>query len=168
VNIHIPLAIPNHAVHKGGINAVAIATHGITVKDLSFLVIAIIPATPQHNAIITSHTVGLVLTIISLVGLVKGLKVKYNVATSTLTTAANKRFLPDFITISRSYLAIHTPNPIIGHIKGESSIAPITTAVEFILRPTLQITIAMIKIHTFAHLNVILSLIELIISIIFA
>ena len=51
---HLPFAIEYPQVHNGGINAVAIATPGITVFVLSILVCPIIPASPPKNAISTS------------------------------------------------------------------------------------------------------------------
>jgi len=52
-----PFAKPYPATHKGGINAVAIATPG-TAFDLSFLVIEITPAKPPNIATNPSSKVG--------------------------------------------------------------------------------------------------------------
>ena len=47
-------------------------------------------------------------------------------------------------------MAKANPAPTIGAIKGEISIAPITTAVEFTFKPTDAIMMAHAKIQTFA------------------
>ena len=59
-NFNWRVARPYPAVQSGGINAVAIATPGITLP-FSFLVKPIIPAKPPQIAIKTSHIVGLIL-----------------------------------------------------------------------------------------------------------
>ena len=69
---HLPFAIENPQVHKGGIRAVAIATPGITVFTLSSLVCPMIPASPPKNAIRTSKNVGDVLASNSAVGSLTG------------------------------------------------------------------------------------------------
>ena len=51
---NLPFAIEYPQVHNGGINAVAIATPGITVFVLSIFVCPMIPASPPKNAISTS------------------------------------------------------------------------------------------------------------------
>ena len=61
--IKSPWDKPYPAVHKGGINAVAIATPKITLAIVPFLVLAIIKAEPQKKAIRTSRISGCVLTI---------------------------------------------------------------------------------------------------------
>ena len=47
-------------VQSGGISAVAIATPGMILLDLSFLVCPTIPATPPEIAMMTSKKLGLV------------------------------------------------------------------------------------------------------------
>ena len=51
------MAIPYPAVQRGGINAVAMATPGITFP-LDLVELAMIPAKPPKKAIRTSYTVG--------------------------------------------------------------------------------------------------------------
>ena len=55
----MPLARPKPAVQSGGINAVAIATPGMTLP-LLFVELATMPAKPPKKAISTSYTVGCV------------------------------------------------------------------------------------------------------------
>ena len=52
-----PVANPKPAVHKGGINAVAMATPLMTLKN-PFFVKATIPASPPKKAMSTSKNVG--------------------------------------------------------------------------------------------------------------
>ena len=80
-----PPAIPYPAVQSGGINAVAMATPGITLL-FSVLVLPIAPAMPPAKAIKTSHIVGLVRANNSSVVPVKGDIKKYTVAVKSAKT----------------------------------------------------------------------------------
>ena len=53
--------------------------------------------------------------------------------------------MSDFLKVSMSFIAMDKPIPKIGPIKGEISIAPITTAVEFALSPIEATKIEQIK-----------------------
>ena len=53
----------------------------------------------------------------------------------------------DFFKVSKSLIAIDNPNPKIGPINGEISIAPITTGIEFAFKPTDATKIEQIKIQ---------------------
>ena len=81
----LPPAIPYPAVQSGGINAVAMATPGITLL-FSVLVLPIAPAMPPAKAIKTSHIVGLVRANNSSVVPVKGDIKKYTVAVKSAKT----------------------------------------------------------------------------------
>ena len=59
MTIQSPMANPYPVTHKGGINAVAMATPGIALL-LSFLVLEIIPASPPKKATKASRKVGAV------------------------------------------------------------------------------------------------------------
>lgn len=89
-----PLANPYPAVHKGGINAVAMATPGMallfSVRDA-----ATIPAKPPKNAINTSKTVGDVLDNISDCASVNGDNLKYSAEVRMEITAAKTKFFND-------------------------------------------------------------------------
>ena len=81
----LPPAIPYPAVQSGGINAVAMATPGITLF-FSVLVLPIAPAIPPAKAIKTSHIVGLVLANNSSVVPVNGDIKKYTLAAKIAKT----------------------------------------------------------------------------------
>ena len=63
------------------------------------------------------------------------------------------RFEIDLRSVSISLMAIDIPIPNIGPIRGEISIAPITTAVEFVFNPMEATKTAKIKIQAVAPLN---------------
>ena len=63
-----------------------------------------------------------------------------------LNTIIVERFISDFFNVSMSFIAIDIPIPKMGPIKGEISMAPITTAVEFAFNPIEATNIAKIKI----------------------
>ena len=69
------------------------------------------------------------------------------VETNKLAMVAISKFFKDFFSNSKSKTPSAKPAPTIGPIKGEISMAPITTAVEFTLRPTDATRIAAIRIH---------------------
>ena len=75
----LPIARPYPAVHKGGINAVAMATPKITEAIVPFLVLAIIKAKPPKNAIRTSRISGRVLPNNSELSSLKGNNQNYEV-----------------------------------------------------------------------------------------
>ena len=85
----MPVANPNPAVHSGGINAVAIATPGITLP-FSLVATATIPARPPTKAMNTSYMVGEVRANNSDCTSSSGVKAKYIVAVVTLNTVAMK------------------------------------------------------------------------------
>lgn len=90
------------ATHKGGINAVAIATPGTTVRDFSFLLSAIAPTNHPAIAIPISQIAGEVLAMISFVAVWIGLIQKYIPDTMIARTKAVTRFLNHLRTISIS------------------------------------------------------------------
>ena len=59
----------------------------------------------------------------------------------------------DFRSVSISFIAIDIPIPKIGPIKGDISMAPITTAVEFAFNPIEATNTAKIKIQAVAPLK---------------
>lgn len=52
-----------------------------------------------------------------------------------------------------SFMASAKPTPMIGPIKGDMSIAPMTTGIEFTFSPTLAMIIANMRIHTLLPRN---------------
>ena len=85
----------------------------------------------------------------SSVGLLRlsGVIKKYRNDTVILMTTITSRFLPEDFTSCTSLIPRPNPNPNIGPIRGDISIAPITTGIEFTLRPTDAMMMAMAKIH---------------------
>ena len=63
--------------------------------------------------------------------------------------------------VSKSFIAIDIPKPKIGPIRGEINMAPITTGMEFALRPTEATKIEQIKIQAVAPLIEISFLIDI-------
>ena len=63
------------------------------------------------------------------------------------------RLMSDFLRVSISLTAMDIPIPKIGPIKGEISIAPMTTAVEFAFKPTEATKMEQIKIQAVAPLK---------------
>ena len=61
---------------------------------------------------------------------------------------ATPRFLMDFLSRLKSLIPKLSPTPIIGPIKGDINIAPMTTAVEFTLSPMEAITILNMRIQS--------------------
>jgi hypothetical protein len=55
--------------------------------------------------------------------------------------------------VSISFIAIDRPTPNIGPIKGDISIAPITTGIEFVFKPIEATKIEQIRIQAVAPLN---------------
>jgi len=70
--------------------------------------------------------------------------------TSNPTRVAKSKFPNDFFKSSKSYIPKAKPDATIGPIKGEISIAPIITAVEFTFNPTDATKIAQAKIQRLA------------------
>ena len=70
----------------------------------------------------------------------------------------------DRLIISKSDIPNPTPKPMIGPIRGEINMAPIITAVEFVLRPKEAINVAKIRTQRFVPLNSIPLLIVSIVS----
>ena len=68
-------------------------------------------------------------------------------AVRTLINTIAIKFIDEFFNVSRSFVAIENPNPKIGPIRGEISIAPMTTAVESAFNPTEAIKIEHTRIH---------------------
>ena len=69
-----------------------------------------------------------------------------------MTTITRRFFAADFKR-SVSLVPRASPVPIIGPMRGETSIAPMMTAVEFTLRPTDARTMAKARIQAFGPLN---------------
>ena len=134
-------------MHKGGIKAVAIATPKIAELKFSFLVLAIINASPPKNAIKTSLISGLVLASSSDDSSLSGKTEKKINAVTTLITTITKKFVTELLKVCKSFVEIEYPSPSIGPIRGEISIAPITTGVELAFKPTDAINIEQTKIH---------------------
>ena len=88
----------------------------------------------------------------------KNEKNKY--AVRTLKTTITEKLRTDFLRVSKSLIAIDKPNPKIGPIRGEISIAPITTGIEFAFKPTDATNIEHIKIQAVGPLIEISFLIE--------
>src|SRR5690625_5479203 len=80
-------------------------------------------------AIKTSNIVGYVRAISSGVSLVNGDSLKYRNAVKTLKETITPRFIKDRRMVTTSFMSTETPMPTIGPIKGEISIAQITTTV---------------------------------------
>ena len=140
-------------VHKGGISAVAIATPKITVAIVPFFVRAMMSAKPPKKAIKTSLISGCVLAKSSEDSSLNGKNQKNINAVKTLSITITPKLIRDFLRVKISLIAIDIPIPKIGPIKGEISIAPITTAVEFALRPIDATKIEQIKIQAVAPLK---------------
>ena len=71
---------------------------------------------------------------------------KRNEVTKLKATIAPK-FIKDFFKVSKSLIAIESPTPKIGPIRGAISMAPITTALELTFNPIEAIRIENIRIH---------------------
>ena len=78
-------------MHSGGISAVAMATPGITLLALSFLVEPMQPARPPQKAISTSQMVGWVRASSSEVELEMGVMLKYSVEVSRLMAICSRK-----------------------------------------------------------------------------
>ena len=139
-------------VHSGGINAVAMATPGITLV-FSFRVAATMPARPPNSAMSTSHRVGVVRASSSLWASLKGVIQKYSAEENTLITTATSRLRAPFRISWVSKIPTPTPTPMMGPMSGEINMAPMITAVEFTFNPTEQITMANIRIHRLVPRN---------------
>ena len=136
-------------MHNGGINAVAIATPGITVMavDLLRTVAAITPAKPPKKAINISNTCGLVLLNNSAVSVLIGDTLKKINEANKLATTIIPKFLREVISALKSLEESAYPIPLIGPINGEISIAPMMTAVELLISPIEATMIEQIKIQ---------------------
>ena len=75
------------------------------------------------------------------------------VEASMLTQVIISRFLRDLFASSVLLVPKERPIPIIGPIIGDMSIAPITTGMELVLRPTLAMMVAKKRIHRLAPLK---------------
>ena len=145
--------MPYPAVQRGGMRAVAMATPEITVP-FSLRLSSKMPASPPNRAIITSYMVGFVLASSS-VGLAsfRGVTRKYTVAATTLMDIITSRFLNADLMRAVSLVPSPSPIPMIGPMRGDTSIAPMITAVEFTFRPTAASTMAHTRIHTLGPLK---------------
>src|SRR5699024_4459592 len=139
---------PYPTVHKGGINAVAIATPKITLAIVPLFVLATINPKPPNMAIKTSNIVGYVRAISSGVSLVNGDSLRYRNAVQSLKEPITPRFIKDRRMVTTSFMATETPMPTIRPTKGEISIAPITTAALLTLRPMEAMKMEKINIQT--------------------
>ena len=83
----------------------------------------------------------------------RGVRTKYMVAAARLTSTITIRFLNADLISSVSSVPSPRPIPKIGPISGDTSIAPMITAVEFTLRPTDAKTMAHTRIHTLGPLK---------------
>ena len=110
------------------------ATPGITLL-FSFREPAKIPVSPPKNATITSRNVGVVRDNNSLPASLMGLIKKYKAEERMAMPVATPKLPNDRLTKSRLFTPTPSPTPMMGPIKGEINMAPITTAVEFTLRP---------------------------------
>ena len=151
-NEALPTAKPKPTVHKGGIKAVAIATPNITGDIVPFLVLATIKDNPPKKAINTSLISGSVLDNNSEDSSLRGKNEKNKYAVKTLKTTITEKLIIDFLRVSKSLIAIDKPKPKIGPIKGEISIAPITTGIELAFKPTDATKIEQIRIQAFGPL----------------
>ena len=156
--IRLPFARPNPAVQRGGMSAVAMATPENTVP-FSFLLSSNIPAKPPNRAISTSYMVGFVLASSS-VGLdrLKGVMRKYRNEATRLISIITSMFLRDDLSRPVSFIPSPSPIPKIGPRRGEISIAPMMTGIEFTFRPTDAMMMENTRIHTFGPLKYILFL----------
>lgn len=91
----------------------------------------------------------------------KNEKNKY--AVRTLKTTITEKLRTDFLRVSKSLIAIDKPKPKIGPIRGEISIAPITTGIELAFKPTDATNIEQIRIQAFGPLIDISAFIEFIV-----
>ena len=130
----------------------AIATPKITVATVPFLVRAIIKAEPPKKAINTSLISGSTLPKSSDVAVCNGKNLKNKKAVNKLSTNIVPKLISDFFSVSISFVAMERPTPKMGPIKGDISMAPITTAVELAFSPTEHTKIEQIKIHAVAPL----------------
>ena len=112
----------------------AMATPGITL-DFSFLEPARIPARPPKNATRTSNKVGFVRVNSSLEGAEMGETKKYTAETNRPIPTATPRFFTDLVSNLKSLIPRLNPSPMMGPIRGEINMAPITTAVESTFKP---------------------------------
>ena len=94
--------------------------------------------------------VGLVLARSS-VGLVSvsGVTRKYNTDAISAMAIITARFFSEVTMSSMSFVPSENPAPKIGPIKGDMSIAPMMTGIEFTFRPTEAITTENARIHAF-------------------
>ena len=84
---------------------------------------------------------------------------------STLSNIIVPRLIRDVFKVSISFIAIDKPTPKIGPIKGDISIAPITTGIELVFSPIEATKIEQIRIQAVAPLNWILAFISSIVLI---
>ena len=116
-------------------------------------VLAIINAKPPKKAISTSRISGCVRANNSEDSSRSGNVQKNKNAVKTLNTIITPKLISDFLRVSISLIAIESPIPNMGPIRGEISIAPITTAVELAFNPTEATKIEQIRIQAVAPLK---------------
>ena len=80
-----------------------------------------------------------------------------------LAKLQHEKLIIDFLRVSKSLIAIDKPKPKIGPIRGEISIAPITTGIELAFKPTDATNIEQIRIQAFGPLIDISAFIEFIV-----
>ncbi len=137
-------AIPMPTVASGGINAVAIATPG-SVAERFLRVIAYAAARPPDSAMIRSIGVGRVRAITSpgsSCNETKGRKRLTSAIANDSNTArsAPRMSVPAAVRSSLSSPVTDArPSPMIGDMSGATSIAPMMTAAELVIKPDVAI-----------------------------
>ena len=136
-NAHFPIASPNPATPSGGTSATATATPGIEAESrASREAVTTAPASPENTAMARSSVVGRVRLAISSVTAPNG-SARVRSAASATMPAAPRMIVAKVWTNSRpSPTASASERPSSGPSSGATSMAPITTAVEFSTRPS--------------------------------
>jgi len=145
---HLPIAMPIPTVLSGGMSAVAMATPG-RVADSLGCVIAYAAAIPPASAIIKSLGEGCVRETISL-GISKkndGKKGRFKLAKVIISDIVIESKAPrnkaekEFFANDEFPIMDARPNPIIGDISGATNMAPIMTAGESVINPSVAMAL---------------------------
>lgn len=118
------------------------------------LEVASMPANPPNKAINTSYTLGDVRAKSSECASLSGEIRKNTVEVINATPVATVKLYMAFHSNAISLMPIPRPMPMIGPIKGEISMAPIITAVEFTFKPSEATKMANMRIHKLVPRNI--------------
>ena len=143
--------------------AVAMATPGMTFP-LSLMLRATMPAAPPMKAMSTSKSVGEMRASSSDPASWKGETRKNRQAVRMLSRVATARWVKALRSRSRSLVPMASPMAMMGPMRGEMSMAPMMTAVEFTLSPREAMKVAKMRIQSDAPRKLALALMRCTVS----